>query len=314
MNKILTVTANPAIDRAYFFDAFTLGKVHRPLKTAFTAGGKGLNVSRVANALGCEVTATGFVGGYTGNFIRLEVKMLGITDGFTQIQGETRQCINICDENGISSEILESGPAITLEEQECFATSFLQYIANCDIITVSGSLPQGLTTDFYLSIANIAKQHDKKVIFDTSGKTLEAIIHAKPFMVKPNKDEFLNVAGWNEFEPEKALQYLKDLGVEIPFITLGKDGAIAMVGVDVYKFSVPPVQIVSAVGSGDSTIAGIATGLSRGMSICDAIRLGMASGIANAMFEGTGCVTKEMVSDFYEIVMVEKLRNGVFQE
>ena len=58
MGKILTVTANPAIDRAYFFQKFILGEVHRPLKTAFTAGGKGLNVSRVCRILGADVVAT----------------------------------------------------------------------------------------------------------------------------------------------------------------------------------------------------------------------------------------------------------------
>ena len=311
MSKILTVTANPAIDRAYFFKEFTLGEVHRPVKTAFTAGGKGLNVSRVCIALGTKVVATGFVGGYTGEFIRSEVRRLGIEDCFTQIQGETRLCINIFDNHGISSEILESGPVITTEEKEHFIKMFSQHVANCDIITVSGSLPQGLTPDFYISIANIAKQYNKKVIFDTSGKTLETIIHTKPFMVKPNRDEFLSFVGWDKFEPKKALQCLKELGVEIPFISLGKDGAVAMIGNDYYKFSIPSVQIVSAVGSGDSTVAGVATGLSRGMSICDAIRLGMAAGIANAMFEGTGCITKELVAGFYKKIMAENLRSGV---
>ena len=305
MDKILTVTANPAIDRAYFFQTFTLGEVHRPIKTAFTAGGKGLNVSRVCGILGTDVVATGFVGGYTGDFIRAEVKKQGITDGFTPIAGETRQCINICDSTGFSSEILEKGPAISAAERDAFLQAFETQIADRDIVTVSGSLPQGLTPDFYLEIANMAKQHNKKVIFDTSGKTFAEIVKARPFMVKPNRDEFMQFTGWQEFDAKNALLLLKELGVEIPFITLGKDGAVAMVDGRIYKFSVPAIQVVSPVGSGDSTVAGIATGLSRGMPVCDAIRLGMAAGITNALFEGTGCITKELVAEFYEKVTVE---------
>ena len=60
---ILTVTANPAIDKAYFVDRFEMGQVHRPLRIAASAGGKGLNVSRVATILGQTVTAMGFLGG-----------------------------------------------------------------------------------------------------------------------------------------------------------------------------------------------------------------------------------------------------------
>lgn len=305
MNKILTVTANPAIDRAYFFQTFTLGEVHRPVKTVFTAGGKGLNVSRVCGILGADVVATGFVGGYNGDFIRAEVKKLGIIDGFTQIAGETRQCINICDGTGLSSEILEKGPAIRAEERDAFLQAFEKQIADRDIVTVSGSLPQGLTPDFYLEIANIAKKQGKKVIFDTSGTAFAEIVKSKPFIVKPNKDEFMQFTLWQEFDPKKALLLLKELGVEIPFITLGKDGAVAMVDGNFYKFSVPAIQVVSPVGSGDSTVAGIATGLARGMAVSDAIRLGMAAGITNALFEGTGCVDAVLVGEFYEKITVE---------
>lgn len=249
----------------------------------------------------------GFMGGYTGDFLRTELRKLGIDDDFTQIQGQTRQCINICDNTGFATEILEDGPSVTAGERESFLQALQTQIPDCDMVTVSGSLPQGLSPDFYIEIAKLAKQYDKKVIFDTSGKTFAEIVCAKPFMVKPNKEEFLQFAGWQEFKPRKALRLLKELGVEVPVISLGEDGAIAMIDGDCYRFSVPPVAVVSPVGSGDSTVAGIATGLSRGLPICDAIRLGMAAGITNALFEGTGCITKELVLDYYAKVTVKKL-------
>ena len=305
MGNILTVTANPAIDRVYFVENFRIGQVHRPIKAVFTAGGKGLNVSRVCSLLGEKVTATGFLGGYNGAFIRSEVKKLGITDGFTQIDGETRQCINISEQNGVSSEILESGPAISPEERDSFLNSFQVYVKDADIITVSGSLPSGLDTSLYISILQLAKTYNKKVLFDVSGKTLAVMVANKPFMVKPNKDEFMKLTGWPAFEPEKALLFLREQGVEIPFISLGKEGAVALIDEKVYSFSVPTVNAVNTVGSGDSTVAGIATGISRGLPLWDAIRLGMAAGVANTMFEQTGVVSKELVADFYKQITVD---------
>ena len=217
MNKILTVTANPAIDRVYFVDDFIMGEVRRPLKTVFTAGGKGLNVSRVANLLGAEVIATGFAGGYTGSFITAEIEKSGIQQRFTQIKGETRICINITDKAGASGEILEKGPVITDDEEKAFFDSFMVNIKDCDVITVSGSLPEGLTADFYTEIAKIAVKNNKKVIFDTSGKTLKDIIKSKPYMIKPNKDEFLQWVEYVFLELQKAWTQ-KDLeNCEKPF-------------------------------------------------------------------------------------------------
>ena len=304
MNRILTVTANPAIDRVYFVDDFVMGEVRRPRKTVFTPGGKGLNVSRVASLLGADVTAMGFAGGYTGDFIKAEIRKTGISEKFTDIQGETRICVNITDKTGASGEILEKGPSVTADEEKMFLDSFRNNIKECDVITVSGSLPEGLTTDFYGKIAAISAQENKKTIFDTSGKALTEIVKAKPYMKKPNKDEFLQFTGQERFEAKKALLILKELGVEVPFISLGKDGAVAMIDGRFCRFSVPVVKVINSVGSGDSTVAGIATGISRKMSLCDSIRLGMAAGISNTQFESTGVISKKQVEELYNSIEV----------
>ena len=55
---ILTVTMNPSIDTAYHIDHLVIDDVNRVVPEK-TAGGKGLNVSRVLVQLGDEVLATG---------------------------------------------------------------------------------------------------------------------------------------------------------------------------------------------------------------------------------------------------------------
>ena len=307
---ILTVTANPAIDRVYFIEDFQIGKVHRANHIKCSAGGKGLNVARVAHIIGCETAAMGFVGGYTGEFIKSEVEKQGIKNLFTEIKEETRTCVNISAPNGASGEILEAGPEVSAEERTRFIADYTSYINDYDIVCVSGSLPRGLTSDFYAELSQIAKEKGKKIIIDTSGKTLEEILCAKPYMVKPNEDE-LSVLMNREIETEDdikdALFFLKEKGVEIPLLSLGKDGAAAMIDGCCYKFLTQPVKVVNAVGSGDSTVAGIAAGLDMGYSLEDAIKLGMATGTANTQFEQTGMVTKELVDKFFSQIKVKKL-------
>ena len=307
---ILTVTANPTIDRVYFVENFEMGEVHRPEKFTRSAGGKGLNVARVAKILGTDTAAMGFAGGYAGEFVKSEVEKQGIKNLFTQINGETRTCVNISDKNGKSGEILEAGPEITQEEKDAFLKEYVNSIESYDIICVSGSLPKGLESDFYIKLTEIAKEKGKKIIVDTSGETLEKVLDSKPYMVKPNKYEVSKLMGKEisaDNEIKEALDFLYKKGVGVPFMSLGKEGAAVFTGGEYYKFSTPDIKVVNTVGSGDSTVAGIAVGLDKGECVVDAIKLGMASGTANTQFEQTGMVTKELVDEFYSQITVKKI-------
>lgn len=307
---ILTVTLNPAIDRVYFLEEFEIGKVYRAERFTRTAGGKGLNVARVAHLIGCETAAMGFTGGYTGDFIKSEIEKQGIKNLFTDIQEETRTCLNISDKNGFSGEVLESGPTVSEDEKNRFLEDFSSYIDDYKIICVSGSLPKGLKSDFYVELIRIAGKRNKKIIMDTSGKTLEDILCCNPYMVKPNQDEIsalMNKDVVTEVQIKEALCYLKEKGVEIPLISLGKNGAAAMIDGEYYRFLPPSLKVVNSVGSGDSTVAGIAAGLDMGYNIIDAIKLGMAAGAANTQFEQTGMVTKELAEKYFSQIIAEKI-------
>lgn len=307
---ILTVTANPTIDRVYVMEDFAIGKVHRAKTVSRSAGGKGINVARVAHILGRKTAAMGFVGGYTGDFIRSEVEKLGIKNLFTPIVGETRTCVNISDASGASGEILEEGPEVSKEETTNFIRAFSSHVSEYDIICVSGSLPKGLTGNFYTELVRIAKEKNKRIIVDTSGNTLEEILPAKPYMVKPNQDEIsalMNKEIVTADHIKEALSFLLVKGVEVPLISLGKRGAAAMIEGCCYIFTPPEVKVVNAVGSGDSSVAGVAAGLDMGCDIQDAIKLGMAAGTANTQFEQTGIVTKELVEQYFSQIIVKQI-------
>ena len=49
---ILTLTLNPSVDISYPLDQFNLDTVNRVSQTSKTAGGKGLNVTRVLSEFG----------------------------------------------------------------------------------------------------------------------------------------------------------------------------------------------------------------------------------------------------------------------
>lgn len=94
---ILTVTMNPSIDTRYQLDKLIIDDVNR-VTPEKTAGGKGLNVSRVLLQLGDDVLATGLLGGHMGAYMAELMDADGVKNDFVPIAGETRICLNILHE------------------------------------------------------------------------------------------------------------------------------------------------------------------------------------------------------------------------
>ncbi len=104
---ITTVTLNVSVDKAYYIKGIVVpGTVARVQKCVNSAGGKGLNVSRIIDFCGEEVLATGFAGGFNGAYVEDMLKKDGIPSRFTKTQSETRSCINILAEDESSTEYL----------------------------------------------------------------------------------------------------------------------------------------------------------------------------------------------------------------
>lgn len=300
MEVILTVTLNPSIDISYKLTRLALGGVNRVVDVSKTAGGKGLNVSRVLKQLDQQVGATGFLGGSLGLFIQNELTSLGVEDYFVDIEEQTRNCIAIIHDEGQQTEILESGPTILAAEANIFLQKFQQAVQQADWVTISGSLPQGLSNDYYNQLLTIASQQNKSVILDTGGVLLEKALSNpdKPFLIKPNESELVDLLGEtinDETQLIKALSRPIFAGIEWIVVTLGSDGAIVRNLSRVYRALIPKVETVNPVGSGDSVIAGFTTGLSRGLSGAELIKFGLAMGVLNAMEEQTGAINPEKI-------------------
>ena len=308
---ILAINMNPAIDKVYAVDDYQIDKVFRPSAMTATAGGKGLNVARVAHLLGEKVAVTGMIGGSTGRLIEEKAVEQGLDNRFVSIQGESRICINVMDEkNNTSTEILEPGPTVTFEEEEAFLARYIELLDECSVVTASGSLPEGLPSNFYATLIRLANQKGKKFILDTSGISFIEGVKEKPYMIKPNLDELTMLL---HHRPENIDDYIdavksfREQGIEMPVVSLGKSGSIAALEDGIYHFTTPNIKVLNAVGSGDSLVAGCATGLYRGLKPMDIIKLGMACGTANTQFFKTGWITVELVNEFLPLIECTKI-------
>lgn len=312
---ITTVTMNPSIDIAYTLDELRIDQVNRVKTVNKTAGGKGLNVARVLHLLEDDVLATGLVGGQHGAYIKEQLDQSGIKHQFLPIKGETRDSIAILH-GANQTELLESGPVVTEEEQQKFTEHFEGLMDLTDIITISGSLPQGFSKSYYAELLALTDKKGKRVLLDTSGQMLLEALKGKekPFLIKPNLEELGELVHRkiSSTTPLDEVQSLLDHslfeGINWIVLSLGANGAIAKVGEHFYQVTIPKIVVVNPVGSGDSTIAGLAHALSQNHTIEETLAFAMACGMANAQQEKTGWIDPVKVDYFKEKINVRMIR------
>lgn len=307
---ILTITMNPSIDISYPLEIFELNTVNRVKNVRKTAGGKGLNVTRILKQLDAEVTASGLIGGFLGEEIKKDLDQNEITHDFLHISGETRNCIAVLHE-GQQTEILESGPVISEAEAVAFLKHFKKLAEKADIISFSGSLPEGLPSNFYSQILQVCQQ--KPVVLDCSGVALVEVLKGdvKPKLIKPNTEELAELLG------RKISTDVKDLkaalsepiftDIEWIVVSMGGTGAFAKHFNKFYRVTIPKIKVVNPVGSGDATVAGLTAAIEAGLSDEVVLKQGNVLGMLNAQEETTGQIDLNNQQTLFDQIKVEEI-------
>lgn len=304
---ITVITFNPSIDRLYKLEKFEIGSVQRANFINPTAGGKGLNVAKVLKKLGEDINCIGFLGGFNGEYVKSQLKNIGIENKFTDIKEETRVCLNIIDSNNISTEVLEKGPNVSEEEIQRFENDLEEVLKNTDVLVASGSLASGLPIDYYFKIGKLCNQRNIKFILDSSGESLKLGIKSKPYLIKPNMDELEILSGVKVKSVDDVINVSKSIlsaGVENVCISMGKDGMVLVNKDFAYKVEIPKIDVVNTVGSGDSSIAGFALGIAKKYGLKESLKLANACGMSNAMNISTGDINLEDIDKFIEEIKV----------
>lgn len=315
---ILTVTMNPSIDMSYQLSHLNIGQVTRSQSVSKTAGGKGLNVARVIKLMGYEPIATGILGGHFGAFIEDKLNIEQIRHSFSHINQETRNSIALLHDQGKQTEILESGPKINNQESQKFLEVYKKLLKKVGLVTISGSLPPGLEKNYYAQMIDLANKQGVEVLLDSSGPYLKQGVFEKnkPYLIKPNEDEIGQLTG-TSLTGENFRQlprYLSSgqLG-KLPWIvvSLGAKGALAKHNHNFYRAKIPKIKAINPVGSGDSTLAGLAIGISKNENDENILKTGMTTGILNTLEKKTGCVNRKLFKTYFSQVKIEKIEVSV---
>lgn len=312
--NILTVTVNPALDLtvdlatalqaggiAYARPGLRLPpKVERlsqlrmRCSTNFTgcvlsAGGKGINVARALCALGVPARAAGVAAGETGEVLRKLLRREKISTDFLSVAGTTRVNVTILGKR-THQRILEEGPKLSSDELRQFEQKFVRALRGARLVVLSGRNANGAPADWYGRLVKLAARHNVPAAVDTSGAALGAAISAKPFLIKPNREEAGAVLGErlnSVLSLKKAARHFHRRGVAVVLISLGSQGAFASDSKDVWVAAPPQARAVNDVGSGDVFLAGFLCAQQAHKSFPESLRYAVACGTVNASKENS---------------------------
>ena len=186
----LCLGTTPALQRSMIFQRLRTGQVNRAAEVRLGASGKSINVARVLTLLGEDATATGFLGGDSGAFLRRDMDAAHIRHDFVPVAAPTRTCVTIIDRAGPTvTELVEEAGAVSPAEASAMLAKFRALLPQAKMLLLSGSLAAGVDEHFYADCSRAARAAGVPVIIDAKGAPLRHAIAHRPMIVKLNSME-----------------------------------------------------------------------------------------------------------------------------
>jgi len=291
MRPVVTITANTTLDLTLVISSFQPGKTIRAAESVISIGGKPSDVSYVLAQMGQPSLALGFAAGAFGQRVRQILEEAGVQTDFVEVEGESRINVLIAtaddrQQTTITTNTLRVQPSHIAQMEARLAQALPQ--AAC--VMLGGTLPTGMAPSQYAAWIRQCRTAGVPVLFDADEPNLSAGLEAAPDCIKPNRDELSRLTGRSIETLDDAYQAARAIfercGTSV-IVTLGGDGALAVLPEGAWRIPPLNVPVVSAGGAGDAVVAGVAEAIQRGEPPLMGLRRGFAYAGAVVQKAGT---------------------------
>ena len=304
-DRIVTLTANPAIDVALHADVLAHEALGRVLEEKEEAGGKGVNVSRLLGRLGVENQAVALCG--EENFPRYQ-QLLGDQVALRPVlcRGKVRENLTLTSREGVRIKLDRPG-SLKLEEGIAPLEQALgQALAGSQspLLLFCGSLPGGISSREMTSLLErLQARFPLSLGLDTQSLCQDQLASLHPLFCKPNQEELAALFPGEPASREEDLsalaQRLCSRGVGTALVSLGERGLLAAREGRVLKIPGLSVPVRSTVAAGDSVMAGYAAALSWGKPWEEAVCFAAACGTAAVTHPGSGTGSPQEILSYF---------------
>ena len=270
---IITVGISPSWDIACYANDYQWGRHQVIERQTVTPAGKALNVSRALGGLGRRSIAAGMWGQDD-----LPTALASLRDcpkiepRFTAVPGQTRRNITLIDTKRRREMHLRSpNPLATPQNLRRLTRDLARMVGPQTICVFSGAVPDEVVEDF-VRMVRTCRTRGARIVVDTSGLALDAVLDEGLWMIKPNVEELAGLLKQPiDDQPcviHTAARQLTDM-IDLVLVSRGQRGAIAVTDLSETIQRAPKVQAVChTVGCGDYLLAGFLDGY---LSVCPVI-------------------------------------------
>ena len=306
---IYTVTLNPSLDRIVDIDELIYDDVNRILEEKRLVSGKAISVARVIRGLGGHTCLMGLVGGYNGHEVEGRLISEGIVCDLGKINAETRTNIVIHQRRKKLQTLFSASDPEVAPPELAILYSKLCDIPRDSYVVLSGTLPAGVTENFYAQIITSLAGKNVRVIVDADGEALRRSVMARPFLIKPNIHEFGRLVEKNVKEVKDVIENVEPYLSHTHYIvvSMGARGVVAASETERYHIVPPKVNVKSQIGAGDALVGGLVYALSVGSNFVDALTLGVACGTASTLNAAGAFPSRDGVENIRKEVLVKTI-------
>jgi len=164
---------NPALDIATATETVVAGHKLRCGQPRYDPGGGGINVARAVHRLGGDALAVFPIGGLSGEMLCRLLHDEGVPHIPVPIAGFTRESLAVVErQSGKQYRFLLPGPLLSPHDQERCLHALAMHAGGAAYLVASGSLPPGVSEDFYARVCDLARSCGARFVLDTSGAAL----------------------------------------------------------------------------------------------------------------------------------------------
>ena len=309
--QVTTLMLNPCIDRTIDVDRILQGGTHKVLDVQTDVSGKGINVSTVLKHFGITTRCLGFNYSEGARTVERALDSNEIPYDFVRVPGHLRNNIKIFEkETRAMTEFNERGLSVPKEALRKLLDKIDECAAHTKILTLSGSMPEGVPFNTYRNIIESVNLKGCITILDTSGAAFREGLKGIPYLVKPNVEELKSsfaeeIAGGKTIDD--IVRMLLASGISYICLSAGNHGAY-LAGKDGILYAEPlDIEIRGVQGAGDSMVAGMSMAILQDKTPEEMLAIGMAAAGGSLERRGTKLCEKEDLERLLPLVHVRKV-------
>lgn len=313
MSRIVTLTLNPALDLSTETEKVMPGPKLRCGVPRIDPGGGGVNVSRAISKLGGESLCAVAAGRSAGATLLGLLEAEGLEARDLGLDLPTRESLSVIETStGAQYRFVMPGPDWQADHIGHAISRIEGWCANGDFLVSSGSLPPGVPDTVFSDFNDWMLGRGVKMVLDTSGPAL-AVAAARRglYALRMDGAEAEMLAGRPlqdvTASAEFAVRMVAEEVAEVVQIARGAEGTVIAQSSGVWHCAPPEVEMVSAVGAGDSHVAGFVLGLAQGLDPVSACIQGVAAAASAVTTPDTALCEREAAAALAKGVVVKRL-------